>query len=315
MKIIRTSSPPVSSESTPPRHTPWKVLVVDDEPDVRQLTVLNLRGFEFQRRGLQIIEADSAADAKVKLAAHPDIAVALIDVVMETDDAGLKLVEHIRQERKNTLMRLIIRTGQPGMAPERYVIDNYDIDDYRDKTELTVQKLYTTVRLAIKGYRDLQTIELNRQGLSRILDVTPELYDLHRDKLEEYFRGVLTQLIGICKLGQSGMISTIDGVVMTIEGKDIAIRAGAGDFARDALNEERRHQVSLLCEQVIKGEGAPEGLRDGAIVVPLMVRKELFGFVYLETEEDISSADRELIQILANQCAAGLDNFRLQHSL
>ncbi len=316
MKIIR-SNPSASTVPADalPRPNPWKLLVVDDEPDVRRLTTINLRGFEFQGRPLQLLEAGSVDQAKVLLNEHPDIAVALIDVVMESDDAGLKLVEHIRRERRNALMRLIIRTGQPGIAPEHYVIENYDIDDYRDKTELTAQKLYTTVRLALKGYRDLQTIELNRAGLSRILAVTPDLYNLHRDKLEEYFQGVLMQLIGICKLGHSGMISTIDGMVLTVEGHDIQIRAGAGDLADGGQTEIRRQQIADLCARVVTGEPVSDGLRDGALVVPLRVNDAVFGFVYLESAEAISGSDRELIQILANQCAAGLDNFRLHHSL
>ncbi len=317
MKIIRSqgSAPFDVPAGAAVRPVPWKVLVVDDEADVRQLTALNLRGFDFCGRPLQLIEAASAQEAKAQMDAHPDIAVALIDVVMESDDAGLRLVEHIRKERNNGLLRVVIRTGQPGMAPERYVIDHYDIDDYRDKTELTMQKLYASVRLALKSYRDLQTIELNRQGLSRILSVTPDLYDLHRDKLEDYFRGVLMQLIGICKLGHSGMISTIDGMVMTVEGRDVCIRAGAGDFEEVPGNEQRRKRIVELCTQVVMDTGMQEGLRSGAAVIPLAVGKEVFGFVYLEAAEDLSEADRELIQVLANQCAAGLENFRLHHSL
>jgi response regulator RpfG family c-di-GMP phosphodiesterase len=315
MKIIRTHSDALPKGDALAPHGAWKLLVVDDEPDVRRLTAMNLRGFEFLGRGLHLLEAGSVAQAKELLDQHPDIAVALVDVVMETDDAGLRLVEHIRKERGNAIMRLVIRTGQPGTAPELYVIDNYDIDDYRDKTELTAQKLYSTVRLALKGYRDLQTIELNRAGLSRILAVTPDLYNLHRDKLEEYFQGVLMQLIGIWKLGHSGMISTIDGMVLTVEGHDIRIRAGAGDLEVGDHTEVRRQQIAELCARVVKGEPVPEGLRDGALVIPLQIRDDVFGFVYLESGEKLSHNDRELIQILANQCAAGLDNFRLHHSL
>lgn len=314
MKIIRSSGN-IAPEGAVSRPGAWKILVVDDEPDVRQLTAISLRNFEFSGRGLQLLQAESSKQAKEILLAHPDIAVALIDVVMETDDAGLKLVEHIRNGIGNHMMRLVIRTGQPGMAPERFVIDHYDIDDYRDKTELTTQKLYATVRLALKGFRDLQTIDLNRQGLARILAVTPELYDLHRDKLEDYFRGVLMQLIGICRLGQSGMISTIDGMVMTVEGRDVRIRAGAGDFEEGEANEARRSQIVELCTRVVTGQTAPEGLRADAAVVPLSVGKDVFGFVYLEAASEMSQADRELIQVLANQCAAGLENFKLHHSL
>ena len=316
MKIVRKLSETRSAESTAkPRAKAWKVMVVDDEPDVRRLTALNLRGFEFGGRPLELIEASSAAEARDRLREYPDIALALIDVVMETDDAGLKLVEYIRKELGNLMIRLIIRTGQPGVAPERFVIDNFDIDDYKDKTELTVQKLYTTVRTALKGYRDLQTIEMNRLGLNRILDVTPELYNLHRDKLEDYFRGLLMQIIGICNLGASGMISTIDGLVLTLEGEDIRIRAGAGDFESGPTHEGRRQEIVDLCSQAVTAREVPAELRDGAIVVPLQVRNEIFGFIYLEAGLDLSESDRELIRIMANQCAAALDNFRLHHSL
>ncbi len=314
MKILRETAT-ITKESTAPRAVPWKVLVVDDEPDIRRLTSLNLRGFEFGGRPLTLLEAASASEARTLLQQHDDIALALIDVVMETDDAGLKLVEYIRKDLKNLMIRLVIRTGQPGVAPERFVIDNFDIDDYKDKTELTTQKLYTSVRGSIKSFRDLQTIELNRVGLSRILAVTPDLYDLHRDKLEDYFQGVLMQLIGICKLGHSGMISTIDGLVATIDGQDIQIRAGAGDFDDSPDGDRRRGEIVALCSKAVVEHQMPPQLRSGAMVVPLRVGEEVFGFVYLEAGEELSESDHELIQIMANQCAAALDNFRLHHSL
>ena len=130
MKLIRTRSEPSRSPdgANNARHT-WKLLVVDDEPDMRELTRINLKGFRFADRDLEIVEAASAYEAREMLLQNPDISVALIDVVMETDDAGLRLVEYIRKELKNAMVRIIIRTGQPGLAPERYVIDHYDIGE------------------------------------------------------------------------------------------------------------------------------------------------------------------------------------------
>ena len=314
MKIIRKPVVP-ATEVQKSRQPPWKLLVVDDEPDIRRLTVLNLRGFEFSGRGLEILEAASAGEARDILRAHDNIAMALVDVVMESDDAGLKLVDFIRNELGNRNIRLIIRTGQPGIAPERYVIEHFDIDDYKDKTELTAQKLYTAVRVGIKGYRDLQVIELNRQGLARILDVTPELYNLHLDRLEEYFRGVLMQIIAICKLEHSGMISTIDGLVATLEGKDIRIRAATGDLEEREGDADRRNMIASLCSDAVLSHEVPGALRQGALVVPLKVKDEVLGFVYLESAGELTSDDRELIRVMANQCAAALDNFRLHHSL
>jgi len=104
------------------RNNHWKVLIVDDDSDVHEITKLALRGFEFQGEPLMFISAYSAEDARRLLAEHPDISVMLLDVVMETDDAGLRLVRHIRQTLNNPFVRIVLRTGQPGQAPEKQVV-------------------------------------------------------------------------------------------------------------------------------------------------------------------------------------------------
>jgi len=296
------------------RQSAWKVLVVDDEPDIHALTRLNLRDFSFAERPLQILSAHSAAEARQLLVEHDDIALALVDVVMETDDAGLQLVRHIREQLNNVLIRLIVRTGQPGAAPERYVIDNFDIDDYKDKTELTVQKLYTAVRSALKSYRDLKAIELNRVGLENILSATPDLYKMQSETLEEFFRGVLKQIIALCSLGESGLITTVDGFVSTFEENEIRVHAGTGDLAR-MDSSERIKNVLEMCSEAVRCHVVPHGLRQESIVVPLMANDQPLGFIYLEAEQAISELDRKLIMIFANQCAAALENLRLHISL
>lgn len=317
MKLIRKRTavtPTPGSAASGPRQK-WKVLVVDDEPDVRQLTELNLRDFIFAGRSLQFLHAESAAEARVQLVEHPDIAVALVDVVMETDDAGLQLVRTIREELGYVLMRIIIRTGQAGLAPERYVIDHYDIDDYKDKTELTAQKLYTALRSALKSYRDLQTIELNRIGLEQVLASTPQLYELRQATLEGFFEGVLLQIIALCRLTHTGLISSLDGLLTTREGDTFTIRAGAGDLALTTAAPERLNHILEYCTSAVLSEDLPHELRAGAIVVPLRHERRLLGFVYLESDDVLNDADRSLIQIMADQSAAALENFRLHNSL
>ena len=129
----------------------WKVLIVDDEPEVHAVTRLALNDFSFQQKKLEFISAYSGAEAKKVLAAQPDIAVVLLDVVMETDDAGLLVASHIRETLHNHFVRIILRTGQPGQAPERQVIVNYDINDYKSKTELTAQKLFTVMMSSLRS--------------------------------------------------------------------------------------------------------------------------------------------------------------------
>ncbi|WP_019674564.1 SpoIIE family protein phosphatase [Arsukibacterium perlucidum] len=130
----------------------WTVLIVDDDPEIHQVTLLALRDFNFQNHKLKFISAYSAAEAKPILANNSDIALVLLDVVMETDDAGLTLVHYIRDTLQNHLVRIVLRTGQPGQAPEQKIVQDYDINDYRAKTELTVQRLTTTVLSALRAY-------------------------------------------------------------------------------------------------------------------------------------------------------------------
>lgn len=145
----------------------WKMLIVDDEPDVHEITRIALKGFTFDGKKLELVSAYSAEEAKKILQDDNDFAAAVIDVVMETEEAGLDLVRFIREEMRLAHIRLIVRTGQPGKAPEQFVIDNFDIDDYKEKTDLSALKMHTMVRSSIKSYRDILTIEKNRAELDQ----------------------------------------------------------------------------------------------------------------------------------------------------
>ena len=130
----------------------WRILIVDDEPDVHEVTLLALRDVIIEGRSLSFLHARSAAEAETLLRQEDDIAVVLLDVVMETEDAGLRLVRFLRDELGNRATRIILRTGQPGYAPEIETIRLYDINDYKTKSELTRVRLYTSITVAIRSY-------------------------------------------------------------------------------------------------------------------------------------------------------------------
>ncbi len=136
--------------------TPWKILIVDDEEGIHGITRMIFRDYEFEQRPIELISAMSSAEAKTQLTQHPDIALILLDVVMETENAGLQLVEHIRHQQSNSDVRIILRTGHPGYAPEAQVIIDYDINDYLSKAELSASRLLTSVIVALRSYRDIQ---------------------------------------------------------------------------------------------------------------------------------------------------------------
>ena len=142
----------------------WKILIVDDEVEVHDVTKLALSDFTFEGKALSFISAYSAEEAKQLIQAHPDTAIVFLDVVMESENAGLDVIKYVREELGNSLVRIILRTGQPGQAPENVVAVNYGIDDYKTKTELTARKLFITVVTALRAFSTLtQMLEFSRK--------------------------------------------------------------------------------------------------------------------------------------------------------
>src|SRR5262249_27222804 len=145
---VQTTDPPPSSDNP-------RLLIADDEPDMHAVTKLSLKGLRRGGKRVEFLSATSGREAVEILRRDPDVAVMLVDVVMETDSAGLDACRAIRGELGNRFVRILLRTGQPGVAPERQTIDEYDIDGYLPKAELSSGRLYTAVRTALKAHGEL----------------------------------------------------------------------------------------------------------------------------------------------------------------
>ncbi|MFM9263989.1 adenylate/guanylate cyclase domain-containing protein [Tychonema sp. BBK16] len=146
----------------------WKVLIVDDEIEIHTITKLALKDFIFENKSIIFFSAYSGKEAKEIIKNNDDIALILLDVVMETEEAGLEVVKYIRDILDNKIVRIILRTGQPGQVPEDVVIVSYDINDYKTKTELTNKKLFTTVVTALRSFSSLNQIESNKSEIEKI---------------------------------------------------------------------------------------------------------------------------------------------------
>ncbi len=149
-------------------HSPWKVLLVDDDAAIHQAIRVALQNFSFQHRPLEFISAYSGPEALELLSANPDTAIMLLDVIMETQDAGLRVVQQIRSHDKNRAIRIVLITGQPGQAPEESLILDYDINDYKTKLQLTQQQLFTTLVSSLRTYNDILTLEGNQEELAQL---------------------------------------------------------------------------------------------------------------------------------------------------
>ena len=197
----------------------YKILLVDDDTLVHDVSQSVIHNMSFQHFDLDLISVYSAKEAKVYLEENNDVALAFIDVVMETPDAGLELVKTIREELDNHLIRLIIRTGQPNDAPQMDIVDQYDIDDYKEKTELTAQKLYTTIRTSIRSYIQLLDLQKKyedtyRQMTTNHLTLLPNRVKLQEDLIENSSKIlVLIDIIGFSHINETNGFETGDKVL------------------------------------------------------------------------------------------------------
>jgi len=186
------------------RAKPWRVLVVDDDPDVHTSTAFALDLTWPLERPIELLHAETAAQARSVLAQSPDIAVVLLDVVMESPDAGLLLVDYIRSELGMKATRIVLRTGQPGYAPEHETLARYDINEYRAKSDLTQHKLVSTLMAAVRSYEHIRTIEAGRRGLQQIVTGLAALMEM--GGLQRFAQGVLAQVSALLGVPPQGVV-------------------------------------------------------------------------------------------------------------
>ena len=181
----------------------WRILVIDDDESVHQVTKLVLADAEIEHRRLDIVSAFSSKQAKEIMLNDNSFCMAFVDVVMETDHAGLELVEWIRKDLKNQSIRLILRTGQAGSAPEAKVIKEFDINDYKEKTDFTANKMITTVYASIRAYRDIMTIQRSLDAFKKLIETTHDLLKI--DQLKNFGSAALDHLLALMNVESSAL--------------------------------------------------------------------------------------------------------------
>lgn len=229
------------------KNSPYKILVVDDDEEIHVITRMALGEFKLDNRSLEFISAYSGSQAQALLTEHKDIALVLLDVVMENDHAGLDVARWIRETLQNRLIRIVLRTGQPGQAPEEEIIARYEIDDYKEKTELTYRKLVTLMYSSLRAYRELCRIERNRQSLEHIIKASSELFSA--SSVRELSRGILEQLVTLITHAETAAYCTVDGLTAErSEGKSFEVLAATGHYA----GEEGKYLHQQVNQQVIQ---------------------------------------------------------------
>lgn len=226
----------------------WVILIVDDEEEVHVVTELALGGFEFQGHPIEMVNAYSGEEAKRIMDQREDIAMVLLDVVMETDTAGLEVVQYIRETLKNKFVRIVLRTGQPGQAPEYSVITNYDINDYKEKTELTRQKLFTCVYTSLSSYRDLLALETHRQGLLKVIHASADMFECN--SMDAFTQGVIEQVSALMYLEQDMIFVRASGISVEKHKDRMEIVAATGRFKELAGRSNGKRLAPEIVERI-----------------------------------------------------------------
>jgi signal transduction histidine kinase len=230
---------------------------------------------------------------------------------METDTAGLSLVEFIRKDLKNETVRIILRTGQPGQAPERRVIVDYDINDYKAKTELTADKLFTSMTAALRSYQQLQRMVETRRGLEIIIEAASTLFDFK--SMQRLAEGVLTQI---------GSLLNVDcaGILVLREAQDtretFSVLAGSGCYSRFIGSEVSQildHDLRRLVAEAFARRHHEFSPRRSVLYISTMSGREVV--VVLEAPRQLSSTDRTLVEIFCSRLSIAFDNVILYEQL
>jgi len=268
--------------------TKYKLLIVDDDPDIYKFTEQSLKDLQYQGIGIQYLSATSGKQAIEIMRSNPDVAVILLGVVMEPNSAGLEACRVIRAELKNSFVRILLCTGQAGIAPGKKNIDRYDIDGYLQKSELTSERLYTAVRAAIKIWGELIELERQREYLGTLHDSVIALHSYAT--LEKNMGHILEAAVTLCPASLAVMrLDTFDKE-SNPQSRFLHLSTQAS-----ATDVKKRTDEIIALNAKEKTSGAAVLCNNG-ILIPFTLHHQLGGgWLYLDHVEPDALAKKSLI--------------------
>lgn len=286
----------------------WKLLIVDDDEEVHKVTRLSIADFIFEGRKIESVSVYTGDEAKAYLSSNNDVAVVFLDVVMESDDAGLTVSKYIRDELHNHFTRVLLRTGQPGFAPIRDVMRDYDIDGYIAKTESSKQNLNHALYIALRSYRDLVRIQHYQQGLEAIINAITNLTQI--DEVLDLAKAII---------GQLSHVLGADEAEFMVQGADIfALTQNENESCQILVNDHQSKVIKNAHELNEHGEFVQ--LTDRALADKKSFYEPPYYINYycsqrgtetiflLRTEEVLNKESQKLLNIFSIQFVLTLEN-------
>ena len=290
----------------------WRILITDDEEDVHQATKFALRDMEILDKKLEFYDAYNSEETVEILQRVPDIAVILLDVVMETPNSGLDLVPIIRDQLNLQDIRIILRTGEPNQAPEMSVIHNYDINDYKLKSDLTQKRLYASLTSSIRSFKQIQTIENSKKGLDKIIRSSSEL--LTTKGLHQFAEGVIVHVAALLSVPPEGIICVrkreAEKPVVPV------IIAAAGDYhtLTDCL-------ITAIDQELVQGllkeclDNRSNVYHETGVAVYLGSHERGDMGCFIASSQEISDVEKGLLELFCGNVSLCADNISFMEQL
>ena len=293
---------------------PWKILVVDDEIGLHDVSRLVLRKMQYAGHPVELISAYSAVEAEEIIKITPNIAVAIVDVVMENDQAGLELVKVMRNHYKMSKVRIILRTGNPGMAPQREIVKHFEIDDYRDKTELTADRLYTAVYTAIRSFNTLKIIDETSLGLAQIIRSVDRLLEVENTN-SALLMSLLKNLQAVNVIEDSPLLfNDVMGVHYIDADPTIVMATGIySGMAGRTLDHLEDKDLQQLLHSHLNSKAIYSG--DKGVFIHITLPNEQYLALWIGSAEMPQAHVTFLIQILLERFNANLAQNHLQNEV
>ncbi|NMP32569.1 DUF3369 domain-containing protein [Thalassotalea sp. M1531] len=297
------------------KHVPkfWRILIIDDDEAVHQVTRLVLADTRIEGRKLDLVSVYSSEEARELLQKDATFAMAFVDVVMETDHAGLELVHWIRNELKNQAIRLVLRTGQAGTAPEATVIKEYDINDYKEKTDFTSGKMVTTVYAGIRAYRDIMTIQRSLDAFKKLITATHDLLQINH--IRSFGSAALNHLLSLMNVESSALYIARNQVDFDHETTNMII-ACTGKYVSesDSLdNSDISREVKKLITETF--ERKTHHSDETCFIGYYETASNSASVLYIEFENDVEHFRANLAELYATNVALILEGLTKQHEI
>lgn len=295
---------------------PWHVLAVDDDRDFQSTTAFAIEDIEILGRPIKLQQAYSMSEASTLLAAEHDFGVILLDVVMETDNAGLRLVKAVREILGNAEIRIVLLTGQPGLAPVGNVMNNYDVNEYCTKSELTSARLLSILTSELRTFDQLKTISTARRGLQLIVESSNRLLNKH--ELPAYCDAALSEIALLLGLDPEGVVcARVDQIIEPNENNGSVSRVvivGAAGSLRTLIGQSIESLPDAAITEVLRSAIHLRANVENDDATVLFFPKENSGadfVIYLSTGRNLLDTERQLLYVFASNISGGLQNVAL----